>query len=85
MNPPDKFDVFLQYGQLDYSNGCFFATEYINNENYGCDKIIHNISAEEAAQFCINHGFNLAWEKEIENSHLKNFKATCFWTIAQED
>lgn len=80
----DKFDVVLQYGQLDYSNG-FFATKYIKNENYGCDKILHNVSAEEAEKFCNNQAFDLAWEKEMENSHLKNFKAACFWTIAQED
>ena len=80
----DKFDVVLQYGQIDYSKG-IFATKYLRNENYGCDKILHNISAEEAQKFCFSHAFDLAWEKEIENSHLENFKATCFWTIAQED
>ena len=80
----DKFDVVLEYGQRDYSKG-WFAYKYFNNEHYGCDKILHNVSAEEARKFCKNNATELACKKEIENSHLKNYHAICFWTIAQEN
>ena len=83
----DKFDVVLEYGQEDFSGKIhkFDYIKFINNENYGYDKILHNVSAEEARNFCKNNATELACKKEIENSHLKHFRAMCFWTSVQED
>lgn len=80
----DKFDVVLQFGQLDYSNG-WYAYKYLDNEHYGVEIIKHNVSAEEAQRYVEMHRWDHIDEKERENYHLKNFKASLFWTIAQED
>lgn len=79
-----KFDVVLQYGQLDYSNG-WYAYKYLKNEHYGVEIIKHNVSAEEAQRYVEFHRWDHIDEKERENSHLENFKAALFWTIAQEE
>lgn len=79
-----KFDVVLQFGQLDYSNG-WYAYKYLDNEHYGVEIIKHNVSAEEAQQYVVSHRWEHIDKKMRENSHLENFKATCFWTNAQED
>ena len=79
-----KFDVVLQFGQLDYSNG-WYATKYLDNEHYGVEIIKHNLSAEEAQRYVEMHRWDHVYKKEDENSHLKNFQASLFWTIAQED
>lgn len=78
-----KFDVVLQFGQLDMNS--FMASKYLDNEHYGVEIIKHNVSAEEAKQYVMSHGMNHVYEKEGENSHVKNFYATCFWSLAQED
>jgi hypothetical protein len=79
----DKFDVFFEYGQRDYAE--WPRLEFINNEYYGRDKILHNVSAKEAYKFCKDNETELARKKEIENSHVKDFRAKCFWTNAWDD
>ena len=77
----DKFDVVLQFGQLDMSTG--FASEYLDNEHYGVEIIKHNVTAEEAQQYVASHKWDHIDKKMRENSHVKYFHASCFWTIAQ--
>ena len=38
----DKFDVVLQFGQLDTST--WLASKYLSNEYYGWEIIKHNVS-----------------------------------------
>lgn len=79
----DKFDVVLQFGQLDMSS--WFASKYLDNEHYGVEIIKHNVTAKEAEQYVEFHKWNHIDKKMRENSHVKDFYATCFLTIAQED
>ena len=79
----DKFDVVLQFGQIDMSSG--FASKYLDNEHYGVEIIKHNVSAKEAEQYLESHKWDHIDKKMIENSHVKDFYATCFLTLAQEE
>ena len=78
-----KFDVVLQFGQLDMSS--WFASKYLDNEHYGVEIIKHNVTAEEAQRYLEFHKWDHINEKMEENSHVKDFYASCFLTIAQED
>lgn len=78
-----KFDVVLQFGQLDMSTG--FASKYLDNEHYGVEIIKHNVTAKEAQRYLAFHKWEHIEKKMRENSHVKDFYATCFWTLAQED
>jgi hypothetical protein len=78
-----KFDVVLQFGQLDMSTG--FASKYLDNEHYGVEIIKHNVTPEEAQRYLEFHKWEHIDEKMRENSHVKDFYATCFWSLAQED
>ncbi len=79
----NKFDVVLQFGQLDMSTG--FVYKYLDNEHYGVEIIKHNVSAEEAQQYIASHRWEHVYKKEAENGDVKNFHASCFWTLAEED
>ena len=79
----EKFDVVLQFGQLDMST--WYASKYLDNEHYGVEIIKHNVTAEEAQRYLEFHKWDHIYKKEDENAHLENFHASCFWTIAQED
>ena len=78
-----KFDVVLQFGQLDMSS--FMASKYLDNEHYGVEIIKHNVSVEEAQRYLALHKWEHIYKKEAENGDVKNFHASCFWTLAQED
>lgn len=78
-----KCDVVLQFGQLDMSS--FMASKYFDNEHYGVEIIKHNITSEEAQKYLASHKWEHIDKKMRENSHVKNFYATCFWSLAQED
>ena len=78
-----KCDVVLQFGQLDMSS--WIASKYLDNEHYGVEIIKHNVSPEEAQQYIASHRWEHVYKKEAENGDVKNFHASCFWTIAQED
>jgi hypothetical protein len=78
-----KFDVVLQFGQLDMSTG--FASKYLDNEHYGVEILKHNVSAEEAQLYLASHKWDHIDKKMRENYHVKDFYATCFWTIAEKD
>jgi hypothetical protein len=78
-----KFDVVLQFGQLDMSS--WMASKYLDNEHYGVEILKHNVSAEEGQRYLDFHRWDHIYEKEDENSHLENFHASCFLTLAQED
>jgi hypothetical protein len=78
-----KFDVILQFGQLDMST--WYAYKYLHNEHYGVEIIKHNVSAEEAQRYVELHKWNHIDKKMKENSHVKDFHASCFWTLAQGD
>ena len=79
----DKFDVVLQFGQLDTST--WFASKYLSNEHYGWEIIKHNVTAEEAQRYLEFHKWDHIDKKMMENSHVKDFYATMFWTNAQGD
>ena len=76
-----KFDVVLQFGQLDMSS--WMASEYLDNEHYGVEIIKHNVSEEEAQQYLDSHRWEHIYKKEAENGDVKNFHASCFLTLAQ--
>ena len=76
-----KFDVVLQFGQLNMST--WYASKYLDNEYYGIEIIKHNVSAEEAQCYLEFHKCDHINEKMEENSHVKDFYASCFWTNAQ--
>lgn len=78
-----KFDVVLQFGQLDISTG--FAYKYLDNEHYGVEILKHNVTAEEAKRYLEFHKWSHIDKKMRENSHVKDFYTTCFWTLAQGD
>ena len=78
-----KCDVVLQFGQLDMST--WYASKYLDNEHYGVEILKHNVSQEEAMRYLDFHKWDHIDEKMQENSHVKDFYATCFWTLAQED
>lgn len=78
-----KCDVVLQFGQLDMST--WYASKYLDNEHYGVEILKHNVSQEEAMRYLDFHKWDHIDEKMKENSHVKDFYATCFWTLAQED
>lgn len=78
-----KFDVVLQFGQLDMNS--FLASKYLDNEHYGVEIIKHNVTAKEAQQYLASHKWDHIDKKMKENSHVKDFYATCFWSLAQED
>ena len=77
----EKFDVVLQFGQLDMST--WYASKYLDNEHYGVEIVKHNVTAEEAQRYLEFHKWDHINEKMEENSHVKDFYATCFWTLAQ--
>lgn len=77
----DKFDVVLQFGQLDMSS--WFASKYLKNEHYGVEIIKHNVPAKEAEQYLESHKWDHIDKKMRENSHVKDFYATCFLTLAK--
>ena len=79
----DKFDVVLQFGQLDTS--AWLASKYLSNEHYGWEIIKHNVSVEEAQQYVKSHKWDLIDKKEMENHHVKDFHATCFLVCAHEE
>ena len=58
----DKFDVVLQFGQLDTST--WLASKYLSNEHYGWEIIKHNVSAEEAQQYVKSHKWDLIDKKK---------------------
>ena len=58
----DKFDVVLQFGQLDMST--WLASKYLSNEHYGWEIIKHNVSAEEAQQYVESHKWDLIDKKK---------------------
>lgn len=78
-----KFDVVLQFGQFDMSS--WFASKYLDNEHYGVEIIKHNVTAEEAQRYLKFHKCEHLDKKMRENSHVKDFYATCFLTISSED
>ena len=78
-----KCDVVLQFGQLVMNS--FMASKYLDNEHYGVEIIKHNVTPEEAQRYLASHKWEHIYKKESENAHLKNFHASCFWTLAQED
>ena len=78
-----KFDVVLQFGQLDMSTG--FASKYLDNEQYVVEIIKHNVTPEVAQRNLAFHKWEHIEKKMRENSHVKDFYATCFWSLAQED
>ena len=78
-----KCDVVLQFGQLDMST--WYASKYLKNEHYGVEIIKHNVSREEELRYLEFHKWDHIDEKMQENSHVKDFYATCFWTLAQKD
>ena len=58
----DKFDVVLQFGQLDTST--WLASKYLSNEYYGWEIIKHNVSVEEAQQYVKSHKWDLIDKKK---------------------
>ena len=78
-----KFDVVLQFGQLDMSS--WFASKYLDNEHYGVEILKHNVTEEEAQRYLFFHKWDHIDEKMKENSHVKDFYATCFLTLAHKD
>ena len=78
-----KFDVVLQFGQLDMSS--FMASKYLDNEHYGVEIIKHNVTPEEAQKYLASHKWEHIDKKMRENAHVKDFYATCFWSLAQRD
>ena len=78
-----KFDVVLQFGQLDMSS--WFASKYLDNEHYGVEILKHNVTEEEAQRYLFFHKWDHIDEKMEENSHVKDFYATCFFCLAQKD
>jgi hypothetical protein len=57
----------------------------LDNEHYGVEILKHNVSAEEAQRYLEFHKWDHIDEKMKENSHVKDFYATCFWCLAQKD
>ena len=78
-----KFDVVLQFGQLDMSTG--FASKYLDNEHYVVEIIKNNVTEEEAQRYLFFHKWEHIDKKMRENSHVKDFYATCFLTLAHKD
>lgn len=76
-----KFDIVLQFGQLDMSS--WMASKYLSNEHYGIEIIKHNVTAEEAKQYVVSQKWKHIDKKMKENSHVKDFNVSCFWTIAE--
>ena len=60
-----KFDVVLQFGQLDMSS--WMASKYLSNEHYGVEILKHNVSAEEAQRYLEFHKWDHIDEKMKEN------------------
>lgn len=71
-----KFDVVLQFGQLDMNS--WFASKYLDNEHYGVKIIKHNVTAEEAEQYAASNKWNHMNKKMKEYSHVKNFHVNMF-------
>jgi hypothetical protein len=63
----------------------WMASKYLDNEHYGVEILKHNVSPEEAQQYLASHKWEHIDKKMRENFHVKDFYATCFWSIAQEN
>ena len=58
-------------------------TLYRNGNDYYAK--INNVTPEEAQRYLEFHKWQHIEKKMRENSHVKDFYATCFWSLAQED